>query len=409
MARAEVIGGIDIGSHKICTLLAEATPEGHLRILGVGVEPARGIRKGLIDNIQQATEAISASVEKAERASGNRMPPAVVNVSGQHLSSLNHKGVATLTGGQHLIQPQDVQRAMEDARSVSIPSDRELLHVIPRGFLLDGQNPVSDPVGMYGQRLDVEAHLVTANATAVQNLARCLDKAGVRVVALVAAPLASAEAVLEDEEKRQGVVVVDIGGGTTDVAVFLDGSPYYTASLPVGGYNFTHDLVYGLRVPFSVAEELKVSHGAALVSRVNQDDAVEVESFGGHRRKLIPRKEIVRILQARAEEVLEMVYSEVKRAQFDVMLAAGLVLTGGVASLPGLDELAEQLLGIPVRVGFPKGVHGMADVVGTPAFATGVGLLRWGLTLEGLRYRPIRQGSSIWGRITNWLKLLIPQ
>jgi len=409
MRRGDIVGAIDIGSSKVCTLLAEVTEDGGLRILGVGVSPSQGIRRGMVDNIKLATEAIASSVEKAERASGNRLPPALVSVSGHHLSSQNHKGVATVMGGRRPIHPQDVRRALEDARAVSIPSDRELLHVVPRCYVLDGQEPVSDPIGMYGQRLDVEVHLVTASVTAVQNLVQCLEGAGVRVEGLVASPLAVAEAVLEEEEKRQGVVVVDIGGGTTDVAVFVEGSPYYTASLPVGGYHFTHDLVVGLRVPFSVAEELKVRHGVAITARVGGDDSVEVESFGGQRRKLVSRRRLAEILQARAEEVLEMVYNDVRRAGFDVMLAAGLVLTGGTAALPGLDELAEQLLGLPVRIGLPKGVHGLADVVRQPAFAASVGLLRWGAATEGGAPARAAPAGSLWAKIKHWLSLLIPQ
>ncbi len=409
MGRGDIVGAIDIGSSKICTLLAEVAEEGGLRILGVGLVPSQGIRRGMVDNIKLATEAIAASVERAERASGNRLPPVLASISGHHLASLNHRGVATIMGSRRPIHLQDVRRALEDARAVSIPSDRELLHVIPRCYVLDGQEPVSDPVGMYGQRLDVEVHLVTASKAAVQNLLQCLEGAGVKVEGLVVSPLAVAEAVLEEEEKRQGVVVVDIGGGTTDVTVFAEGSPYYTASIPVGGYHFTHDLVVGLRVPFSVAEELKVRHGVALTTRIGADDVVEVESFGGQRRKAIPRRRLAEILQARAEEVLEMVYNDVRRAGFDVMLAAGLVLTGGTASLPGLDELAEQLLGLPVRIGLPRGVYGLADVVREPAFAVSVGLLRWHIMADG-RF-PARAGpaGSLWAKIKHWLSLLIPQ
>jgi len=410
MRRGDIIGAIDVGSHKVCTLLAEVSEGGELRIVGMGTVASQGVRRGMVDNIKLATEAIASSVEKVERSSGHRLPPVLVNISGHHLSSLNHRGVATIMGGRRAIHHQDVARALEDARAVSIPSDREVLHIIPRGYVLDGQEQVSDPIGMYGQRVDVEVHLVSASATAVQNLVQCLEAAGLRAEGLVASPLAAAEAVLEEEEKQQGVVVVDIGGGTTDVAVFVEGTPYYTACLPVGGYHFTHDLVVGLRVPFSVAEDLKVRYGVAITSRVGADDAVEVESFGGQRRKLIPRKRLAEILQARAEEVLEMVYTEVRRAGFDVMLAAGLVLTGGTASLPGLDELAEQLLNLPVRIGLPRGVYGLADAVREPAYATSVGLLRWGLQGDGKGMaRSAPPAGSLWARIKHWLSLLIPQ
>ncbi|HXG41770.1 MAG TPA: cell division protein FtsA [Dehalococcoidia bacterium] len=419
MKRSAVLGAVDVGSSKVCTLLAEITPDEDIRLLGVGVAAAQGVRKGLVDNIKAATEAIAASIERAERASGMRLPPCFVSISGNHLACLNHKGVATVPGGRRAIRHEDIRRALEDAQAISLPSDREVLHIMPRSFVLDGQETVSDPIGMFGQRLDVEVHLVTASVTAVQNLCQALEGAGVQVEALVASPLAAAEAVLEEEEKRHGVVVVDIGGGTTDVVVFLDGMPYHTASLPVGGYHFTHDLVLGLRVPFSVAEEAKLRYGAALPSRINPEETIELESFGGQRHKSVPRRRLAEILQARAEEVLEMVYLDVRRAGFDDMIAAGLVLTGGTATLPGLDELAEQLLHVPVRIGLPKGTYGLADAVSGPAYAASVGLLRWAAYSDGWT-GPSRgrrsgigsaaaTGSGLWERLKRWLKILVPQ
>jgi cell division protein FtsA len=414
--KSAILGAVDVGSSKVCTLLAEITPEEDLRLLGVGVAAAQGMRKGLVDNIKAATEAIAASIERAERASGSRLPPCFVSISGNHLACLNHKGVATVAGGRRPIRAEEVRRALEDAQAISLPSDREVLHIMPRQFVLDGQETVTDPIGMYGQRLDVEVHLVTASVTAVQNLCQALEGAGVQVEALVASPLAAAEAVLEEEEKRHGVVLVDLGGGTTDIAVFLDGMPYHTASLPVGGYHFTHDLVLGLRVPFSVAEEAKLRYGAALPSRVNPEETVELESFGGQRRKSLPRRRLAEILQARAEEVLEMVYLDVRRAGFDDMIAAGLVLTGGAAALPGLDELAEQLLHVPVRLGLPKGTYGLADAVSGPAYAASVGLLRWAAYSDGWmgpsrgrRLAPAAPGRDLWQKLKRWLKLLVPQ
>ncbi|GBD13257.1 Cell division protein FtsA [bacterium HR24] len=416
MKRSAILGAVDVGSSKVCTLLAEITPDDDLRLLGVGVAAAQGVRKGLVDNIKAATEAIAASIERAERASGSRLPPCFVSISGNHLACLNHKGVATVPGGRRPIRHEDIRRALEDAQAVSLPTDREVLHVMPRSFVLDGQEPVADPIGMHGQRLDVEVHLVTASVTAVQNLCQALEGAGVQVEAIVASPLAAAEAVLEEEEKRHGVVVVDIGGGTTDIAVFMDGMPYHTASLPVGGYHFTHDLVLGLRVPFSVAEEAKLRYGVALPSRVNPEEALELESFGGQRRKSVPRRRLAEIIQARAEEVLEMVYLDVRRAGLDDMIAAGLVLTGGTAALPGLDELAEQLLHVPVRIGLPKGTYGLADAVSGPAYAASVGLLRWAAYSDGWpgpsrgrRSTASPGGDSFWEKLKKWLKLLVPQ
>jgi len=410
-----VFAAIDVGSTKICTLVAELTPEQDLRILGVGITPAQGVKKGMVDNIQEATAGIANSVEKAERSSGTRILAAQASIGGNHIASMNNRGVATIPGRQRPIGKEDINRAIEGARAISIPTNREVLHVLPRYFVVDGLEHVSDPIGMFGQRLDIETHIVTGSLSAIQNLSQCLEGAGVQVEGLVLAPLASAEAVLEEEEKQQGVILADIGGGTTGVAVFVDGAIFHTSVLPVGGYHLTHDLVAGIRAPFSVLEEAKVAYGSALPSRVDPEETVELEAFGGQRLKAVPRRRISEIIQARLEEILEMIYLDVKRAGFDEMIAAGLVLTGGTASLPGLDELAEQVLRLPVRIGLPKGIHGLADTLNSPSYATSVGLLRWSLGQESqnghrpLPFKPPLEFNGAWESLRKWLKALIPQ
>ncbi|MBI1885090.1 MAG: cell division protein FtsA [Chloroflexi bacterium] len=416
MNRDSILAAIDVGSAKVCTLVAEITPDDDLRILGVGITPSEGVKRGMVDNIQEATDAIVSSVEKAERSSGSRIISAQVSLGGNHIASLNNRGVATMPGRQRPIMQDDINRALEGAQAVNIPTNREVVHIIPRFFVVDGQEHVSDPVGMFGQRLDVESHLVTGSLTAIQNLTQCVEGAGVQVDSLVLAPLAAAEAVLEDEEKRQGVVVADIGGGTTDIAVFVEGSAFHTSVLPVGGFHLTHDLVAGLRAPFSAVEEAKLEYGSALPSRVDPEEMVEMEAFGGQRQKAVSRRRISEILQARVEEVLEMVYMDVKRAGFDEMIAAGLVLTGGTASLPGLDELAEQVLRMPVRIGMPRGIHGLADSLNGPAYATSVGLLHWDISHNGHNGHKPRHFKApnielggVWENMRKWLKALIPQ
>jgi cell division protein FtsA len=413
-----VLASIDVGSSKVCTLVGELTPEEDIRILGVGVTPAEGVKKGMVDNIHEATDAIASSVEKAERSSGSRVVSAHVSISGNHVNSLNNRGVATIPGRERPISRPEIDRAIEEAQSLNLPTNREILHVLPRFFVVDGQEHVSDPVGMYGQRLDMETHIVSGSVTAIQNLTQCVEGAGVQVEALVLAPLAAAEAVLEEEEKRQGVIVADIGGGTTDIAVFVDGTVFHTSVLPVGGYHLTHDLVAGLRAPFSAAEDLKLEYGSALPSQINPEDTVELEAFGGQRRKEVSRRRIAEILQARVEEILEMIYIDAKRAGFDEMIAAGLVLTGGSASLPGIDELAEQVLRTPVRIGTPRGIHGLADTLNSPAYAASVGLLRWSVLENGhnghkpsfnLNLKsPVQLGGLV-ETAKRWLKALIPQ
>lgn len=415
--KENILASIDVGSSKICTLVAEVTPEQELRILGVGVTPSQGVKKGMVDNIQQATEAIADSIERAERSSGSRILSAFVSISGNHTASLNNRGVSTIPGKQRPIAEEDIERAMEGARALNLPTNREVLHSIARSFVVDGQEQVTDPIGMYGQRLDMEAHIVTGSVTAIQNLTQCVEGAGVQVEEIIFAPLAAAEAVLEDEEKEQGVILADVGGGTTDIAVFLEGTVFHTQVLPVGGYHLTHDLSIGLRAPFSHVEELKIEHGCALPSRVDPEEIVELEAFGGHRIKEFSRRHIAEILQARVEEILEMIYIDVKRAGFDDKVAAGLVLCGGTANLPGIVELSELVLRIPVRVGVPRGIHGLADTLNSPAYATSVGLLKWAAAESGHDSRngnghlrlPGVELHGVWEAAGKWLKMLIPK
>ena len=416
--KENTLAAIDVGSSKICTLVAETTLDDDLRILGVGVTPSQGVKKGMVDNIQQATEAIAASIERAEKSSGARIVSAHVGIGGNHASSLNNRGVATIPGQTRPITEDDIDRALEGARNLNLPTNREILHSIARFFIVDGQEQVTDPVGMFGQRLDIDCHIVTGSVTAIQNLTQCVEGAGVQVETIVFSPLAAAEAVLEDEEKEQGVILADIGGGTTDIAVFVDGAVFHTTVLPVGGYHLTHDLVAGLRAPYSAVEELKLNYGSCLPSGVDAEEIVEIDAFGGQRTKGVPRRRIAEILQARVEEILEMIYIDVKRAGFDDMVAAGLVFTGGTAALPGLVELTELVLRMPVRIGIPRRIHGLADSLNGPAYAASVGLLHWALQEE----EPPTNGNGKFDlhlpnvNVTGfaaaagkWLKTLIPK
>lgn len=413
------LAAIDVGSSKVCTLVAETTPEADLRILGVGVTPSQGVKKGMVDNIQQATEAITTSVERAERSSGSRIVSAHVSIGGNHVQSLNNRGIATIPGKQRPITEEDIDRALEGARNLNLPTNRDVLHSLARFFVVDGQEQVTDPVGMYGQRLDMDCHIVTGSVTAIQNLTQCVEGAGVQVETLVFSPLAAAEAVLEEEEKEQGVILVDIGGGTTDIAVYVDGSIFHTTVLPVGGYHLTHDLVAGLRAPYSAVEELKLEYGSCMPSRVDPEEIVEIDAFGGERRKEVPRRRIAEILQARVEEILEMIYIDVKRAGFDDMVAAGLVVTGGTASLPGIVELSELVLRLPVRSGVPRRIHGLSDSLNSTAYATSVGLLHWASeeivnngNSNGRRLDlklPKVEVTGFMAAAGKWLKTLIPK
>ncbi len=416
MYRNGNLAAVDVGSTKVCTLVGEVTPEGEMHIVGVGISPTAGMNRGMVENIQQATESILNSVEKAEKSSGTRIVSAQVSISGSHINSMINRAVVAIPGRNRPIGPEDVSRVLDAAETVSIPSDRQVLHVIPRYFVVDGQEHVSDPAGMHGQRLDVETLIITGSVSAIQNLTKCVEGAGVQVEDLVLSSLASAEAVLEEEEKRQGVVLADIGGGTTGVCVFAEGTPFHTTILPVGGYHLTHDLVAGIRAPFDAAEEAKTLYGHAMPSTIDAEEMVEIDTFGADRRKSVSRRRLTEILQARVEEILEMIYMDVRRAGYDELLAAGLVLTGGSANLAGMDALAEQVLRMPARIGVPRGLYGLSDILANPAYATGVGLLHWGLN----QAQPNGRGHGVsqkvhgpsWGwlrSIGRWFKFLLPE
>lgn len=408
---------IDIGTTKVCTLVGDLSIEGDLRVLGVGLAPSTGISKGMVSSIQDTIESVRVSVAKAERAAGTRITSAHVGITGNHIDSVNNRGVVAVPTPERPISAEDISRVLDGAGMVALPTNRRILHVLPRFFEIDGQGGVSDPMGMYGNRLDVETHIITGAVSAIQNLTRCVEAVGVQVDNVVLQPLASGEAVLDDEERRQGVVLADIGGGTTDIAIWIDGAVHHTSILPVGGYHLTKDLVVGLRTPFHVAEDTKARYGHALPSQVAADESLELDAFGGDRRREVGRRRVCEILQARAEEVLEMIYVEVKRAGFEDQIAAGLVLTGGSARLPGIDELAEQVLTLPVRIGYPRGVTGLIDNLHDPAYATSVGLLKWAAQGAGAAERQVRNGNGGGGsaalpRIFRWMgdlvKALLP-
>lgn len=377
MAKGSAIAAIDLGSTKIATIVGDTTEGGMLRILGAGVVPSAGIEKGQISSINQATEAIVASIEKAERASGTRILSAGVSVSGAHLASLNNRGIVAVPDAGRPISTDDAQRVIDAARNVSLKSNRELMHALPRFFVVDGQDRVRDPVGMHGQRLDVEMHIVTGGVNALQNVMKCVEGADVQVEALIAGPVAMSAAVLDPDEQQEGVVAVDIGGGTTDIAVHLDGAIVHTASLPIGGTHITRDLVAGLRCPFMVAEQAKTRYGAAVAGAVPGGETVALTAFGQDQRREVHRRLIAEIVEARAEEILSMALIEVKRAGHIEAISAGMVISGGSAELEGLTALAEARTGMPARVGLVPEVYGLADQVAGPAYASSLGVLRW--------------------------------
>ena len=403
------IVGIDVGTTKICTLVAEVDDDEQLHVVGVGVVPARGLRKGVIVNVSEATASIAESIDVAERLSGYQVERAYVGVSGGHVASMNSRGVVAVGRGDRGVGYDDIERAMDAAGAVPVPHNRQIIHVIPRGYIVDGQNGIRDPIGMHGFRMEVEAHIVTGSATAVHNLINCVENVGVAVDEIILDPLASGQAVLTETEREMGVVLADVGGGTTDIAIFIEGTIWHTVVLEVGGNHFTNDLSIGLRLPFESAEEVKLRYGHARPNNVRAEESFSVASFGGETQQQVFRREVAYILQARAEEIFGLILREIKRSGYDGLLPAGVVLCGGSAQLAGAGELGRQVLGMPLRIGQPGNLLGLVDQLASPAFATGVGLLRWGLksSLSPSLHRH-RSRVSIGQRIGHWLRNFLP-
>jgi len=378
--------------------------------MGHGTVPASGLKKGVVINIDQTVRSIADAVERAERLSGWKIDRAFVGVGGQHVESLNSSGQVAVTAHHREVTREDINRAIDVARAVSIPSNREVLHVERRGFTVDGQEGVKDPLGMSALRLEVETHIVTASATAVQNLSKCVGAAGVKIDELVADSLAAAEAVLSDTEKELGVAVADIGAGTIDLALFQDGSPFHTRVLPVGGSNVTNDVAIGLKTSLQVAEELKINHGTCDLRQVQDDEEIAVAVLGDDAGRTVSRLEVCQIIEARMRETFELIRNEMRAAGVG-MLPAGIVLTGGASQLAGAAELGRAVLEMPVRVAAPTGISGLVDTLINPSYSTAVGLLQWGaisLTSgEPLRYESAPANGGL-GRIRDAFRSIFP-
>jgi len=361
------------------------------------------MRKGMIVNVHEATEAIARSVDKAERTAGVQVERAYVSISGEHITSVNSRGVVAISRGERGVLLSDIERALDAAQAIAIPHNQEVLHVIPRGYSIDGQDGIREPLGMHGFRLEVEAHIVTGARSATQNLSKCIEALDIELEEPVLNPLASGEAVLTPTEQEMGVVLADIGGGTTGISIFIEGSVWHTVILPVGGHHLTNDIAVGLRAPYATAEELKTKCGHAQPGRIEGDELLDVAAFGEQARQQVSRRFLSQIIQARTAEIFELILKETKRSGYDGLLPAGLVLCGGTASLPGIQELGREVLDMPVRVGAPRGLRGLVDVLNDPAYATSVGLLLWGLRHESV-LRPQRGRRSATQKVVQWLR-----
>ena len=404
--RDHIVVGLDIGTTKICAIVAEVTEEGTVNVVGVGSSPSRGLRKGVVVNIESTVESIKKAVEEAELMAAVQINSVYTGIAGSHIAGENSRGVVALKKQE--VTRLDVQRAVDTARSVAVlPSDRRILHVLPREFMVDDQDGIREPLGMSGSRLEVDVHIITGAVTSAQNIIKSVNRAGLDVVDMVLQPLASSEAVLTPEERELGVAMVDLGGGTTDLALFAEGSIRHTAVLPVGGQHLTTDLAIGLRTPQAEAERLKIRKGVALAELVKDDEMVDVPGVGDRPARTLCRKLLAEIIEPRVEEMFDLVRREIMRTGYEGILAAGVVITGGTSMLEGILEAAERVLDLPVRRGVPNGVGGLRDIVSNPMYATGVGLILLArhhdgeLELTGLRGGR-RVGRAL-GRMRAWM------
>ena len=402
--------GLDIGTTHICCVVGEVKDNGRVDIVGIGEAPSRGLRKGVVVNVDATVQAVKAAVEEAELMAGLSVESAVVGIAGGHIRSFNSRGVVAVAGRDRTIEREDVKRVMDAARAVSIPQDREILHVLPQEYVVDDEGGIASPVGLVGAKLEANVHIVTAATTSVQNLVSCANRSGIEVRDTVLEQLAVAESVLSEDEKELGLALIDIGGGTTDMAIFEKGSIWFTAVLPVGGDHFTNDLAVGLRTPIPDAERLKKSHGCALKSLAQENTVIEVPTVGGRKPRQLSHDVMVEILQPRAQEIFQLFHNEIVRAGFDKMLNAGVVLTGGGSLLPGMTEVAEQVFDMPVRQGLPGGTGGLVDPVSGPHHAAAIGLALYGarhVEEETRRRIPLplqsRGIGKVGGRVRAWL------
>lgn len=376
--KAPVLAGLDIGSTKVSFVIGTVNPDGKIEVVGVGTAPNTGIRQGVVVNIEATTESIKKAKEEAELMSGYSVNEVWAGVAGTHISSFDSKGMVAIKNRE--VTASEIDRVIDAAKAVAVPADRTVLHVLPREFKVDGQDGITDPIGMSGIRLEANVHIVTGSQSAINNSIKCIEKAGLKIGGLVLGQLASATAVISNDEKNLGVCVVDMGGGACNALYFVNGSVAHSSTIPVGGQHFTHDVAVGLRTPQFAAEELKKKYGCAMASMVNDNETIEVEGVGGRKARSIPRKDLADVIEARAEETLNLIANDLRMSGVMPMLGSGIVLTGGGSQLDGLVEMGEFIFDIPVRRGAPREIGGLTDVVKSGEYSTSVGLLLYALS-----------------------------
>jgi cell division protein FtsA len=399
LTKNNLVVGLDIGTTKICCIVAEIDDGGTLIVSGVGVSPSEGLKRGVVVDIEATTRAVEEAVSRASQQSGREITSAFVGVTGEHISSLNSRGVTAITHTDREIRPEDVERAEQQAKVIVIPPDREILHALPRSYSVDGQNGIKHPVGISGTRLEVESHIVTGATTFLQNVVKCVTRAGLAVDELVLEPLATAEAVILPGERSLGVCLVDIGGGTTDMAVFQEGEIYYSAVVPVGGNHVTSDISQLLRMTLDQAEALKKDAGSAILSGIRDTDLVKIQQIGQAEPRHFKRRALAEIIEARMQELFHLVEKEIEKSGCSGKLPAGIVLTGGGSELHGALECAAQVLQLPVRRGKPAGLAGLGESVASPAHSTAVGLVQFGARGQQHGAEEISGGPGLLARI----------
>jgi len=370
-----LIVGLDIGTTKICCIVGNMTEEG-LDIVGIGTSPSKGLRKGVVINIESTVSAIQKAIREAELMAGCEIKSVFAGIAGGHIRGLNSQGVIAIKNRE--VTSEDLQRVIDAAKAIAIPMDREVMHILPQEFIIDDQDGIREPLGMSGVRLEAKVHIVTGAVASAQNIIKSCNRAGADVADIVLEQLASSEAVLSSDEKELGVALVDIGGGTSDIAIFSEGAIKHTSVLSIGGDHLTNDIAVGLRTPMAEAEKIKQAYGCCLTSMVGKDETIEVPSVGGREARILSRQLLAEILEPRVEEVFSLVNREITKSGYGDLIASGVVITGGSAILPGMPELAEQVFNLPVRRGNPLDIGGLTDVVNSPIYATGVGLVKYG-------------------------------
>ncbi len=408
MPQDNLIVGLDIGTTKVCAVIGEYNESGLLEITGVGTSPSHGLRRGVVINIESTLRSVAQAIEAAEMMSGREVMSVFTGIAGAHIEGINSRGVVAVTGRGREITKDDVDRVIDAAKAVVIPMDREVLHVIPQEFIVDDQGGVKNPIDMIGIRLEAEVHIITGSVTSAQNLLKCVNRAGFRVNDIILQSLASSQAVLSEDEKELGVLLIDLGGGTTDVLVHLDGAPYHTDVIAIGGNQVTSDLAIMLKTPQDAAERIKKDAGCCYMPLVDGNEEVVIPGVGGWPSATIPRRELCRIIQPRMTEILAMVRDQLAKKNYLKLLGGGVVLTGGGALLPGTVELAQEVFGIPARVGFPGKFGGLASEYRSPIYSTGVGLVLYGAaTVDATRYQPgpaRRDGDGFIFKLKDWMK-----